>query len=276
MPSMTETSPLIRVSSLAGWTDCPRRSAARTFRDRLEADGYVLRDRANIVSASVGTGLHAGVAHALREKIEERVAKLARMVEISIETYRADTAEGVDYDSTTDSANTAERQLGAMNQSYYADVLPVVEPVTVETRMEARTAAGFTVSGQPDMLDAAAAVHDLKSGKAGDTYQAQLGGYLLLAKANGQPAPVDAVIDWVPRSRLSKPQPVAVSYRYPAAMCEAEAKAVLNQITHQWTDYKAKQDPAAFPCNPMSMLCGPKYCAAYGSEWCVVSKTFTD
>lgn len=266
-------SEILRVSSLASWHDCSRRSAARTFRKRLEADGYEFIRTANSVGGCIGTGVHSGMAYALNQKIAGHEIKLDDMIEAGVESFGKETDNGVDYDATTDTPNTADKQIEAMCKVFYHYILPKIQPIEVEVRMEAVIDENFTLSGQPDVLEAGA-VRDLKTGRSGETYHTQLGGYILLAKANKKPVNIQTgVVDWLPRARLSKPQPEPVELRYSADLCTNEAKAVIKDVQRQYSGYDETENPAAFPCNTSSILCTPKYCPAYGTDWCAVSKT---
>lgn len=276
--------PTVHVSSLAGWHDCPRRSATRTFRDQIIAAGYALRDRGQIVSAAIGTGVHAGARHILTERLETRTARLEDAIGQAIGAYHESTSDGCDFDTTSDGHNTAEQQIARMTRAYYHGIAPNINPVAIERRLTADAPGGLTVTGQPDVTECSA-VRDLKTGKNGQSYHAQLGGYSLLTKAadraaeaSGEPhresRPDTAVIDWLPRVSIKKTQPEPVAYTYPAALCETEAKAVLTEVARQWGAFARIHEPSAFPANSMSILCSPKYCTAYGTDWCPVSKTY--
>jgi len=264
---------ILRVSSLADWHDCSRRSAARTFRKRLEADGYEFIRTANSVGGCIGTGVHSGIAYALKQKMSRDDIKIKDMVEYGIESFREATDDGVDYDATTKTPNEADKQIKSMIKVYYHYILPKIDPVEVEVRMDAQIDETMTLSGQPDVLEINA-VRDLKTGKSGETYHAQLGGYILLAKANKKPVNIKtAIVDWLPRARLSNPQPEPVELEYSAELCVAEAKAVIKDVQRQLAGYNQTENPAAFPNNTSSILCSPKFCPAYGTDWCAVSKT---
>jgi hypothetical protein len=214
------------------------------------------------------------MAYALKAKMAgDPDMSLKDMISAGVESFRTATDDGVDYDATTDTPNTADKQIEAMIKVYYHYILPKIEPVEVEVRMEAKIDETMKLSGQPDVLESDA-VRDLKTGKSGETYHAQLGGYILLAKANKKPVEIHtAVIDWLPRARLSKPQPEPVELEYSADLCVAEAKAVIKDVQRQLAGYNENENPAAFPNNTSSILCSQKFCPAYGTDWCPVSKT---
>lgn len=271
---MTLSDVTLHVSTLAKWNDCPRREAAKTIYKALRDMGYEFRSTRHGVGAAIGTGVHAGASHLLREKKEERTAPLKDVEEVAIVRYREATEDGAEYDTITGSGNDAEKQILSLSGAYYHGVAPHIIPVSIEEKMEA-VARDITISGTPDVVTAAA-IHDTKTSKSGETYHAQLGGYSLQWQAAGNPQLPDMVVDWLPRVSVKKPQPVPVSYTYPAALCEAEARAVMRTAHAQIEAFIETQEPGAFPCNTSSMLCSPKYCTGYGTDWCPVSKTFTE
>jgi phosphorylcholine metabolism protein LicD len=216
------------------------------------------------------------MAYALKAKMAgDPDMSLKDMISAGVESFRTATDDGVDYDNTTDTPNTADKQIESMIKVYYHYILPKIEPVEVEVRMEAQIDDNMTLSGQPDVLELDA-VRDLKTGRSGEKYHAQLGGYILLAKANKKPVNIQtAVIDWLPRARLSKPQPEPVELEYSAELCVNEAKAVIKDVQRQYGGYTETGNPSSFPNNTSSMICTPKYCPAYGTDWCPVSKTLS-
>jgi hypothetical protein len=263
---------ILRTSYLAGWTDCPRRNAAKAFRKIIADARYVLPETKRIVSSAVGTGVHAGAKHILSEKKESRTARISDAIEQSIEAFREETADGVDYDKITASRNDAEKQLKRMTETYNTVVAPRIIPIDIEHRIEGVAPQEITLTGQPDVFESAS-VRDLKTGRSGQKYHAQLGGYSLLAKANGITTPKIAVVDWLPRTSMTKSQVPPISFTYDVAVCEAEAKAVLKEVTREISEFIASGNPAVFPTNTNSILCSETYCSAFGTDFCPISKT---
>ena len=264
--------PIIRVSSLSGWQDCPRRNAARTFNTLLAEQGYEFIERVNNVASSFGTGLHSGQELVLQGKIDGKIPSLDDMIEASCESFRTQTRDGVEYDNTTTSLDVADKQTANICRAWYYGVLPKVNPVMVEGEIIEPVPGGLVLSGHPDVVESDT-IRDLKTGKSGNTYHAQLGGYSLLAKARGIAIPEWSVVDWIPRSTLKNEQPEPVEYRYPAALCEQEAQSALAELARQYKKYIKTQNPGVFVCNTMSRMCSSRYCEAYGTDWCLVSQT---
>lgn len=267
--------PTIRVSAISSWNDCPRRGAVSAFRSEIQEQGYVLRDYRRLVSGAIGTSVHSGMALFMRDKIIEKETSLPEMQDISIETFKTEIEDGVDFDTTTNSINTGERQILNISEEYYRSVAPKIKPVLTEEKLSGDAPGGITVTGHPDILESDS-VHDLKTSKKGNVYHGQLGGYSLLVKESDyEIKPIKGVIDWIPRSSIKKPQKEAVSYVYDIALCERESINTIKTITKQWEEFKEKGSPDAFPVNIMSMLCSEKYCTAFGTDFCPISKTFT-
>ena len=262
----------VRASSLPKWADCPRRSAANIFNKELRELGYDFRSHGKFVSGILGTAVHAGASHTLKNKMVEKDTPLNEAIEISIETYKKKSVDGIDYDDITNTRNTAEKQITNISTVFHTQIAPSLHPLAVEQEMKAKLSDTMIVSGHADDIEEDS-VHDTKTGASGQTYQAQGGCYSLSAKANQIAVPKEFVVDHIPRTSLRKPQPDAVQYRYDIGLCEQEAKSVLNEIKRTWMLFDEHHDPAVFMANLSSMLCSPKYCAAFGTDWCPLSKT---
>ena len=204
----------LRVSSLSGWNDCPRRASTRVVYDLIKQAGFELRSAVKSVSSAIGTGVHAGAAHVMKEKIDDRTPKLSDAVEIGINKFREEAADGIEFDTKTDSNNTGEIQIKNIETAFYHGVAPQIKPIEIEKSYEAPIKPGFYLTGHPDIIEPTR-IRDLKTGRDGQTYQAQLGGYALLRQAHSEIVPISLVIDWIPRVSIKKPQPAPISYEYP-------------------------------------------------------------
>jgi hypothetical protein len=280
---MSETELIIRASSLSGYADCPRRSAARMFRSIITAAGYDLRELPNGIGASVGSAVHAGAAISLKHKAlhgdccPEDVA-----TDTAVEVLRETVLGGTIFDRETPILNIAEQQAVRMIRTYRSQVAREIQPMIIEERLEAEVRPGLILSGQADVIAREPGrVRDIKTGKRLGNHIPQIGAYSLLARSAG----VDiqsAGIDYVARaamtkSRLPNPQPDAVMIKVHVANAETAATRVIDHIAAdlatftQGDDERRIQpgDPWAFIANPSSMLCGDKYCPAWGTSFCV-------
>jgi hypothetical protein len=268
---------IIRVSSLSGYPDCPRRGAARLFRNIIIDAGYRLRTTRLGIGAIVGTALHKAAETCFTHKA--RHGELPT-VERAIDTaaWQLDDGIGsgeVEYDGArgaTHNRNEAQQQTIRMTSSYWHGVAPTVDPIMVETKLEAEVAPNVILSGTPDIIcHEPGSVRDLKSGARLGNHSPQLGGYSLLARSHKIEINA-ASIDWVPRTPLNKPQPEPTSVSESIAHAETAAASILKHITtdletFQHGDQERRIPPGdvwSFMANPSSMLCAEKYCPCWG------------
>lgn len=264
----------IRASSLSHWNDCPRRAAAQSFRNIITKAGYVLPEGRRSVSSAIGKAVHAGAAHELREKKEARTVQQAAIVNVSIAKLDEERQKGVEYDTTSPSRNASEHQVRTLAESFHAEVAPSIKPVAVETALSGTVSFDgmvITLTGHPDAIEINR-IHDWKTSKDIKGYHTQLGAYYMLATGRNEYIINAMIIDWLPRTSMSKAYPGATSYYYPVDMCVAEAKAVIRSAMMQLRGFLDTQDPANFPCNRSSILCSSKWCPAWGTDFCPASK----
>ena len=271
---------VIRASSLTGYMDCARRAATTMFRKEIEAAGYKLFRLPNGIGAAIGTGVHAGAAISLQEKAKAgSLPPLSVATDAAMDSLKERAAEGVTYETkgTAQHFGHAEQHVLRMTEAYHRVIAPTVEPIIVETRLEAEVAPGIILSGQADVVAREPGKpRDLKTTtKAGKTHNPQIGAYSLLARTAGIDV-TGAAIDEISRVSLKNPQPDPISTDYDIALVENAANRVLGHIMDDLKVFREGNpeqrilpgDAWAFPANPGSMLCGPKYCAAHGSDWC--------
>lgn len=268
---------IVRASALSNWPDCPRRGAARTFKEEILAAGYTLNETARGIGATVGTAVHAGAALTLKEKVKSgALASISAVTDCAIESYREEAAGGVMFDRETPASNVAEQQIVGMVSAYQKNVACDIEPLIVEERLEADTGFGLILSGQSDVLAREPGkLRDLKTGKRQGVHTPQIGAYSLLSKSNGLQVDT-ACVDFIQRVSAKKPQPDPVITPYNLAQAE---HAAVNILRHIHADLKVFRegdaemrilpgDAWAFAANPSSMLCSAKYCPAHGSTFC--------
>ena len=273
---------MIRASSLNGWADCPRRSAARIFRKEIEAAGYKLRETPRSIAASVGTSVHRGVAVELGEKATAgKLPPVSVPTDAAVDELAEQLAQGmVAFDGergVTQTAAQAERQVVNMVGAYHRTIAPQVQPIRIERRLEAEIEPGFVLSGQSDLVAREPqSVRDLKTGtRSPPSVAPQLGAYSLLNQSHH--LSIDsASVDFVQRVRVSKAQPDPVSTKVKLAHAETAATMILSHIikaieTFRHGDAERRippGDPWSFPANPSSVLCSAKWCPAHGTEFC--------
>ena len=272
---------LIRPSSLVGFSDCPRRFAARHLPDLVAEAGYDLRrGLLSHVGAAVGTAVHAAAAYTLEQRRDTGEMGSASEAEARAETALVERmAEGTMWDEVTPSLPTAKVQAAKMTRSYRRHIAPFVVPLLIEERLVADVGDGWQISGQPDVLagDPNNVLRDEKSGTRRRNNSNQYGAYAILLAAHGL-APQRLLEDFIPRVRVSAEQPPPETHEIPLRHAVAEAWDTIDGVKGAVTEFQRRaadpsgRDPAgAFRANPSSSLCGEKWCPAYATSFCKIT-----
>lgn len=239
------------------------------FPELLKEAGFEFAPGKPRIYTAFGTAMHSGAAHALREKKSGAAISSSDIAGVSIDKLRTEISDGVEWDDITPSIRTAEGQLSQSATAYHEFVLPGIEPVSIEESLMAST-GGVTLSGHPDVI-CPDEIHDLKTGQVSTSYFIQMGGYSLLAKSNNLPHPARLVIDRVKRSK--KPEMPERIVNTAVQVNERIAWATMERIAADVATFRETGDQIkSFPVNPGSKFCSPKYCAAWGSDWCAITK----
>lgn len=262
----------IRASTLSSWNDCPRRESAKIFSSLIESAGFRLHhEMKKIVGAVIGTGVHAGAGLALKGKMNGCVFKYQDMEEAGITAFRDEIKDGIIYDDLSPNNNTCEKQIQRISQVYWKKYYPFIEPLAIERSISAEINDDYTLTGHPDVITNTE-IRDLKCGKNDKIHMPQLGGYSLLSRANQISIPDKLYIDWIPRSDIRKPQKESKTFTYDAQEAEALASSVIETIIYQHAKFLTNGCELSFPANPNSILCGSKWCPAYGTDWCKMKR----
>jgi len=276
---MTAPATVIRCSALTTYPDCNRRGAARLFWREIVAAGFRLRPTPRGIGAAVGSAVHKAAEYALNEKAHSgELPPASAATDAARDTLTEELGGGeVAFDATTGSRAEALRQVISMTKAYHRVVAPKVIPIIVEERLEAEVSPGLILSGQPDVVAREPhKVRDLKTGaRAGASHAPQIGGYSLLARTHGFDI-AEAAIDFVQRVGANKPQPSPTSKAVAVTLAETAASNILRHIEGDLRTFREGDearhilpgDPWAFQANPSSILCSPKYCPAFGTEFC--------
>jgi PD-(D/E)XK nuclease superfamily len=277
---MTAPATVIRCSALSGYPDCNRRGAARLFWREIVAAGFRLRSTPRGIGAAVGSAVHKAAEFTLNEKAHTgELPPASAATDAARDTLTEELGHGeIAFDATTASRAEALRQVIAMTKAYHRVVAPKVIPIIVEERLEAEITPGLILSGQPDVVAREPhKVRDLKTGaRPGASHAPQIGGYALLARTHGFDI-AEAAIDFVQRvGAFAKPQPDPTSQEVAIKRAETAAANIIRHIEGDLRTFREGDperhilpgDPWAFQANPSSILCSPKYCPAFGTEFC--------
>lgn len=272
---------VIRPSSLTTADACGRRYAARHMAEIVEAAGYVLnRSMRRHIGAAVGTAVHAGAAYTLTAKKTDGTLGNDGEAEDRAQESLIDELEGeTQYDDTTAAFPVAKRQVQRMVRSYRRFLAPDLVPLTVEERLTIDVGDGFQVSGQADGVvagDPHEEIRDLKTGTRARANAAQYGAYAIVYRTHGYQVRT-LVEDYLARVRIDREQPPPVAIPVDVAIAAQHAMETIERIK-AWTaeferraaDATARPPNLAFPANPADPLCSPKFCPAWGTEFCKV------
>ena len=261
----------IRASMLPSYPDCPRRAVAKQYRRKFEKLGYEFRELAPSVGAAAGTAVHKGAEMMLRAKHAGKTISLDQALEPAITGFQEETGKGAIWDETTPNSNVAAEQIKRMVAMYAVQLdIPATvngEPA-VELSLKANAGDGWELTGHIDLVTETGWVRDTKTGALMRPYHAQLGAYSLLVRSNKIIDVKGAAIDFIKRVGKTKPQPPCEAQEYAVGPCERNALALIGKLKADMAQFDATGDLGSFMPNPMSMMCGDKYCPAWGTAFC--------
>lgn len=266
---------VIRASSIEPMADCLRRGAARAFRAIIENDfGYALRDTPQSITGPIGTAVHAAGAYALQQRMDGRAPTWPSTLEAGIASLATDIEERgeIVWDPSAPNRNLAEKQVRRLAHELFVGVVPQLHPIAVEDRMEVEYAPGVTISGTLDYfcvehgLDGMH-LHDLKTSAKASFFVRQTGTYSLIRRSHGQDVAKASII-WLPRTPLNKPQPAARFIPVDLELAERAALRMIEDIVAKLRAFQETGDPLVFHANPVSKLCSPRWCPAFGTAFC--------
>lgn len=271
---------IIRASMLPAYSDCPRRAAARQFRRMVERAGFALRQTLPSIGAAVGTTVHAVIEAYFRARLDGTEFKEAEAVDAAMTGLQEEVAPGCVWDDSTPSVDVARQQVRRMAAAYIYGSAADIVPLAVEMQLGADLGEDWKLTGRVDLLaahpDGGTWLRDFKTGAVSRSHHAQLGAYSLLVRSDPPPdIPADikaATIDFIKRTPRTRPQDAPVSTDYPVPLCERTAWATIKRIRRDVQEFQETGNPEAFAENPMSMMCGDKYCPAWGTAFCPITQ----
>lgn len=259
---------IIRPSSLPGYNDCAKKTAAKLFPKEIALLGYELNRSLPGYGSAIGHSLHSAAKRMhLAKRDGQQIPSVADLMDEAAEEFDKETAEGVIEDSTTKNRDTAMKQMTQQLSTYRAYVLPKLQPKLVEEKFTEQIRDDITLEGTIDLMTTDGLLHDAKFGTKLGAFQAQLGLYYRLVKNNGQDV-TGLVVDWVKRvGKTAAPaEPKSIPYEVEPAY--KQASETVKRIIADRDRFLATGDPYSFPMNPSTMLCSAKYCTAWGTKFC--------
>lgn len=255
----------VRASALSDFFDCPARAEAK----------HLLGKRCPTTgNALLGKAIHASTAVFDASKIENRGITVDEAAAAAVDAiHRPDEEVHLEDENAKDIESIAV----ALHTRYCNEIAPKQDYLAVEVKCESMeiTDLGLALTGTTDRVRRTAdgnGIADLKSGKSavkadgtvetkGARYQ--LGVYELLAeKASGVDITAPAQIIGLQTGKTERGQRVATSAPINGVrdvlVGDADSPGVLEMVSRM-------VHAGAFPGNPRSMLCHPRYCPIYAT-----------
>ena len=268
-----------RASSFGDYESCPRRFGARFLLASGMANdfGFHARPLQNNIGAVIGTAVHSGVAHLMRElkRTGEHGGYGRTQAAQSVAGCEvADmTQEPVHLDSTTKTTTAAIATAQGMVARYHIDARPSSEPVIIESGMAAifphpdLMEEGYRVTGTMDLYMVERELWDFYTGRNPPNKVAQSGNYSLILRSNEHE--VDRIsIKHALRVGGTNTQPPIATVDIPQVIAERHALAVSRRAAHDVNEMLRTGDAEVLMANPSDRLCGKKYCPAHGTSFC--------
>ncbi|MBS1586976.1 MAG: PD-(D/E)XK nuclease family protein [Bacteroidetes bacterium] len=287
MSASTDT-PKLRMSSLSTFADCPRRGAFRQFAAIIaevsEKFGRPIdtsRPFKGSRAARLGHALHRKIELLLNAKMESQVAPQELVEQATLETLyegpplrNPTDAPELAWDDLPEDDNiadveTALKMIDNMSSAIDKHVAKS-KPLALE-RFISAPFAGFELTGHPDQIDEEIIVKDNKShsGTNPKYYGEQFGGYGLILKEMGEKP---TALEQNNFQRLKEKESPLRVMQYIVDDVIKDAENLIHRTANNLEAYVDSGDPSAFHANPHSPLCSPKWCDAYGTDWCTRHK----
>lgn len=259
---------IIYSSSISGWPDCQRRTILRPLKKELESLGYEFNSTGYGIPAVVGTSVHKSMEVALSERLPEPDCTDASVQELN----RIVREEQPEWDDISPCLTHAEKQVIRMSKVWYYRILPEIEDSEVQTEQRYEgNLRGHKLSGKPDIITEHT-IRDLKTGRSVASSIYQLGAYALLVDKTDAKETSVLFIDQLKRTALNRDQEAPTHLKIDPNIAKEESKMILLEMCCKADEFLKVEYPTIFTANPSSNLCKRKYCPAYGTDWCSITK----
>ena len=233
--------------------------------DDLKQDLHIFSDSGFSIAAALGTALHKH-AHTGKTNPKELLT-LGRNIK---------------YDATTPDTAAAYRQLAGMVDAFGEHVKGWRESSLLEKQLKMIIKTKgveydneITLTGHPDRISNDGILYDIKTGRArAQSYAPQLGCYAMLGEVNGHKVKEIQVLHV---ARKPPHTPRFCGFR--KKDCIDLAKQLLNGVikhtklfTLVQTNLAVNYSNEQIIPNPSSMYCTSSICAAFGTDFCKITK----
>ena len=254
---------------LNSFCDCPRRAACRQWGSEINEHGFsCLRKTFPPIGAPVGTAVHAAGKFYLEEKkLHGELPPVQIGMQHAVSVLELEAKEGVTFDPTTPNISDAKKQAELLSRIFYFDVAQKMSFDNFETKRKGKIGPGIQLTGTCD-YENTEEINDLKTGTTCKNCSGQLGAYSLMRQTDAKPRPKILNQFYIPRTSLKKSQPSLRIVPYDVDQSEKAAWYIIQNIASCMQKFIDTQEPWSFMVNPMSVMCSPKYCPAYDTDWC--------
>lgn len=272
----------LRGSAMGGFADCARRAAFRQFAPIIvEKTGIEQKPRIFSRQARVGHAVHKRLELLLiaKDRGEQPDAELidTAVGEVLVtgpeQRYETDEIEpawdGLPENDEIDSLETAQKMIGNMSDAL-KEAVEAIDPAAIEPSISALI-EGVEVSAHPDWLTRDHKIGDLKSHKGTEpkNYIAQFGTSAAILKEIGEE--VTGLQQFNIQRLKTKQSPLRI-VEYDVKVATKYARTLIGRTANNLEAFIDSGDPESFNANPQSPLCSPRWCDAWGTEWCKVHK----
>lgn len=274
----------IRVSSLDTFTNCARLAACGVSVvdpstgvevPLPELAGITINTKKRGRKAHVGIAMHAAGESIAKDKLEGRpINKRAARQAVSDKLKENwDETEETGKTNRIETIEDAEKIIDNLFEALVAHVSSL-NIVAAEISLEMQYNDNTVLTGHPDVVTdngGRLAVRDYKSNgsTASKPHPAQIGGYGILLDNEGYPIDLGFIDEF---QRLKTKEAARITTKYDMVEAKKFADATIERFSNNIDRFIATGDPNSFNANPASNLCSPKYCPAWGTDFCTVGK----
>lgn len=271
----------IRASGLSRLVDCPRRWVADTAPEVAEMHGAELnKEPSRGVASIIGSAVHAGMAEFAKTSSHSGSADASRkffknedLTDIPSEDWPKDSPDSIK------ALKQVERLLDAA-LSATSDWWHGREERRFTSKLKAKVAGRpLALTGRPDLITEDGVIADIKTAgrvpSGGHTaHWAQVGAYDLLVRQAEKLDIKEGRVVTLPRHTLKRMQDPARVDHLDARLARKEAERAIGYGITILQEYAEKEELP--PANPSSVLCSQKYCVAYATDFCPITKGSSD
>lgn len=251
----------IHASKLDDFADCPLRAAASMLKKEFAALGLEARIVPQWISATVGTGIHKGVAELhFGKSVQEAV--VAARAEFRVRKVK----DNATYTSKFPNDTIIDAHIEEYVVFYSRSVQASRTPKLIEQNFKYTIRADITMDSTIDLYTSEDSLNDLKTGDIVTPAWNQLGMYLFLLVQHGH-KPRKAMLDYLRRPKDGYPvghEP----YVYAVEHCLETSKRTVARLIKDYDNFNRTNDPRVFTTNPRSSNCNSRMCPLFGTNAC--------